>query len=90
MGFSCLTPPLPCLALQGFPTGITAVWAVAFHGGIAAMLGLYLLFWTQLNLATTLPLVGGLGLFIAFTGYKALSGLVDARGTVKAVEKKTN
>jgi oligosaccharyltransferase complex subunit delta (ribophorin II) len=44
------------------------LWVLLFHGGIAAMLGLYLLFWLQLNLAQTLPLALGLGLFTAGRG----------------------
>jgi oligosaccharyltransferase complex subunit delta (ribophorin II) len=36
-----------------------------FHGGIAAMLGLYLLFWVKLNLAQTAPLALLIGLFTA-------------------------
>jgi hypothetical protein len=64
-----------------------------FHGGIAAMLGLYLLFWVHLNLATTLPLALLLGLFIAGSGYKALGALSSARiAESKAMTsgKKTN
>lgn len=50
---------------QGLPTGASNLWVMLFHGGIAAMLGLYLLFWVKLNLAQTAPLALLLGLFIA-------------------------
>jgi hypothetical protein len=65
--------------LQGFPSGTAGLWALLFHGGIAAMLGLYLLFWLRLNLAQTLPLALGLACFMALTGYKALGALSAAR-----------
>ncbi|KAF8056103.1 nifk [Scenedesmus sp. PABB004] len=65
--------------VSGLPRGGGALWALLFHGGIAALLGLYLLFWLRLNLAATLPLAAGLGLFIAGTGWKALGALSDAR-----------
>lgn len=64
---------------QGLPSGAGTLWVLLFHGGIAALLGLYLLFWLRLNLASTLPLAIGLGLFIAGAGYKALGALSDAR-----------
>lgn len=79
--------------LKALPVGPASLWVLLFHGGIAALLGLYLLFWLRLNLATTLPLALGLGLFIAATGYKALGALSDARlAEAKAVSsgKKTN
>jgi hypothetical protein len=50
-----------------------------FHGGIAAQLGLYFLFWTQLNLVQTLPLAGAIGVFLVVTGFKALSGISAER-----------
>ena len=68
-------PPRP----QAFPSGTTGLFALLFHGGIAAQLGLYFLFWTQLNLVQTLPLALALGAFLAVTGYKALSGLAAER-----------
>jgi len=49
--------------------------------------------WVRLNLATTLPLALGLGLFVAGTGYKALGALSAARlADVKAIStgKKIN
>ena len=46
-----------------------------FHGSIAGMLGLYLMFWLKLNLAQTMPLAVGIGLLVTATGYKALSAL---------------
>ena len=41
---------------SAFPkTGIEWVYAIGFHGGIAALLVLYVLFWLKLNLLQTLP-----------------------------------
>ena len=67
------------LDLSGLPSGAGALWAAAFHGGIASLLLLYWLFWTRLDLATTLPLALALGAATAGAGYKALSALADAR-----------
>lgn len=53
------------LLLQGLPSGAASLWVLLFHGGIAAMLGLYFLFWIRLNLAQTIPMALGLGLFVA-------------------------
>ncbi len=86
------------MVLQGMPSGDNRLWVLLFHGSIAALLGLYLLFWLRLNLAQTLPLALLLGLVVAITGYKALSATASARlgsaGTAKgaaAVElKKVN
>lgn len=82
------------LNFQGFPSGPGALWAMLFHGGIGAILVLYWLFWTQLNLAQTLPTAAGLGLATAAVGYKALSALADARlqqeRSGATVAKKTN
>ena len=83
------------LNFQGFPSGPGALWAMLFHGGIASVLVLYWLFWTQLNLAQTLPPAVALGLATAAVGYKALSALADARLQQEraggaTVAKKTN
>lgn len=64
---------------KGFPANSSGFWSLLFHGGIGAMLALYLLFWLKLNLAQTLPLIAVLGLVTAFVGYKALSGLAELR-----------
>ena len=67
------------LSMAGLPSGAGTLYALLFHGGIAAQLALYWLFWTKLNLAQTLPAAGVIGLFTAASGYKALSALADAR-----------
>jgi len=59
---------------QGIPSG-GSLWVLLFHGSIAGMLGLYLMFWLKLNLAQTMPLAVGIGLLVTATGYKALSAL---------------
>ncbi|GFR49110.1 hypothetical protein Agub_g10906 [Astrephomene gubernaculifera] len=53
--------------------------SLLFHGGLAAMLVLYLVFWLRLNLVQTLPLAGALGLFVAVSGYLLLSALSAQR-----------
>ena len=63
--------------MQGLATAPLA--ALLFHGGIAAILGLYMLFWLKLNLAQTLPIAGLIGLFITISGFSTLSGLASQR-----------
>lgn len=68
------------LLLQGFPNdGSSFMSAVAFHGGIASILGLYTLFWLKLNLMQTLPILLVLGIFTTVAGYNALSRQAEAR-----------
>ncbi|KAL6762551.1 Oligosaccharyltransferase subunit Ribophorin II-domain-containing protein [Haematococcus lacustris] len=59
--------------------GLTALMALAFHGLLAAMLGLYLFFWLRWDLAHTLPAALALGALLALTGQQALMGLASAR-----------
>ena len=67
-------------AVQGFPnSGTSLIASVAFHGGLASVLGLYTLFWLKLNLIQTLPVLLFLGLFTAVAGYNALSRQAEAR-----------
>lgn len=70
---------------QGWPKdSTTALAALGFHGLIAAMLGLYLLFWTRWNLVQTLPVCLLLGAALVFVGHKALSGIASERLAAKA------
>lgn len=55
------------------------MWAFLFHGSVASVLILYLMFWLRLNLAETLPLAMVGGAVIALTGYHLLSRLANAR-----------
>ncbi len=66
--------------MQAWPRdGTTALSALAFHGLIAAMLGLYLIFWLRWNLVQTLPVALALGAALVAVGHKALSGLATER-----------
>lgn len=66
--------------MQGWPVdAATSLSCLLFHGGIAAMLGLYLIFWLQWNLAQTLPVALAIGVATALVGHQALSGLASAR-----------
>ena len=78
---SCLCVQQEGMAvLQGFPKdGAGRVAAMAFHGGIISIMGLYTLFWTKLNLMQTLPWLLTLGIFTTVAGYNALSHQADAR-----------
>ncbi|KAI3742684.1 hypothetical protein L1987_60377 [Smallanthus sonchifolius] len=71
--------------MKNFPTSmIPAAFAILFHGGIAAVLGLYGLFWLKLDLFTTLKTLGVLGLFLMFVGHRTLSHLASASAKVKS------
>ncbi|KAL3696369.1 hypothetical protein R1sor_010445 [Riccia sorocarpa] len=70
--------------LKYLPTsGLPLLSALGFHGGIAAILILYSLFWLKLNLFTTLNILGFLGMFTCVTGYLALSHLAEQSSKVK-------
>ena len=69
-----------CVISQGFPkAGAGRLAAMAFHGGIASILGLYTLFWVKLDLMQTLPWLLVLGIFTTMAGYNALSQQADSR-----------
>ena len=76
-----LLPTATCRSLhrhpraQGFPSGAGSLAAAGFHGGLAAICGLYLLFWLRLNLMQTLPLLAALGVATAACGGATLRGL---------------
>ncbi|PWA35715.1 Ribophorin II [Artemisia annua] len=56
---------------KNFPTSaVPATFAILFHGGIAAVLLLYVLFWLKLDLFTTLKTLGLLGIFLMFVGHR--------------------
>ena len=69
-----------CVMLQAFPkNGPSRLAAIAFHGGIVSILGLYTLFWLKINLIQTLPWLLVLGIFTIVAGYNALSQQADSR-----------
>lgn len=60
--------------LKGFPSGASFLPAAAFHAGLAAICALYLLFWLQLNLMQTVPILVALGAATAVFGRVTLQG----------------
>jgi oligosaccharyltransferase complex subunit delta (ribophorin II) len=71
--------------LKNLPSGgLPLAASVGFHGGIAMILGLYLMFWLKLNLFTTLQILGFLGLFTLVPGFHILSYLADHSAKVKS------
>ncbi len=59
--------------LQGLPSGGPAfLTTVAFHGGIAAILVLYFIFWVRLTLIDTLLPLLLLSIFTFYFGFLAL------------------
>jgi len=70
---------------KNFPTStIPATFAILFHGGIAAVLLLYVLFWLKLDLFTTLKALGVIGIFLMFVGHRTLSHLASAAAKLKS------
>lgn len=79
VGRSC-NPHPHSMHSQALPTGgAGALWAIGFHGGLAATLALLFLFWLRLTLMQLLPLLGGLGAFTAACGSRALAHAAAAR-----------
>ncbi|GJP75545.1 hypothetical protein CLOP_g5978 [Closterium sp. NIES-67] len=71
--------------LKAFPSsGVPLLSAMAFHGGIAALLLLYVAFWVQVNLFTTLKLIVLLAVLTAIPGHQLLSYLADAAPKAKS------
>nr|XP_043620547.1 dolichyl-diphosphooligosaccharide--protein glycosyltransferase subunit 2 isoform X2 [Erigeron canadensis] len=71
--------------LKNFPTSaVPATFAILFHGGIAAVLLLYVFFWLKLDLFTTLKTLGLLGIFLMFVGHNTLSHLASTSAKLKA------
>lgn len=78
-------PKLLSTNMRSFPTsGLPMLAALAFHGGIASILGLYILFWTKLNLFETLRFLGVLAIFLVIPGHYLLSYLADTSSKVKS------
>ncbi|KAK9055701.1 hypothetical protein SSX86_026786 [Deinandra increscens subsp. villosa] len=70
---------------KNFPTSaIPATFAILFHGGIAAVLVLYALFWLKLDLFTTLKSLGIIGIFLMFVGHRTLSHLASTSAKLKS------
>lgn len=70
---------------KNFPkSGLPAAFAILFHLGLAAVLGLYVLFWLKLNLFTTLKVLGFLGVFLVFVGHRTLSYLASTSAKLKS------
>jgi oligosaccharyltransferase complex subunit delta (ribophorin II) len=61
--------------LKRFPSGINGLFAMGFEGGIIAILLLFVLYWLQLNMFTTLGLLSLLAIPTIFFGQKTLSAL---------------
>ncbi|KAI3782962.1 hypothetical protein L2E82_13023 [Cichorium intybus] len=71
--------------LKNFPTSVfPATFAILFHGGIAAVLLLYVFFWLKLDLFTTLKALGVLGIFLMFVGHSTLSHLASTSAKIKS------
>lgn len=66
--------------IKNFPTsGSRFLSAVGFLSCIIAILGLYVLYWFQLNMIETLIYLGGLGVVTIFIGWRALRHRLEAR-----------
>ncbi|CAE6185183.1 unnamed protein product [Arabidopsis arenosa] len=71
--------------IKSFPSSTgSAISALLFHGGIGAVLLLYVLFWLKLDLFTTLKALSLLGVFLLFVGHRTLSQLAAASNKLKS------
>ncbi|CAH8368285.1 unnamed protein product [Eruca vesicaria subsp. sativa] len=71
--------------IKSFPSSVgAATSALLFHGGIGAVLLLYVLFWIKLDLFTTLKALSMLGVFLLFVGHSTLSQLASASNKLKS------
>ncbi|CAN8325454.1 unnamed protein product [Cochlearia groenlandica] len=71
--------------IKSFPSSVgPATSALLFHGGIGAVLLLYVLFWLKLDLFTTLKALSLLGVFLLFVGHRTLSNLASASNKLKS------
>ncbi|KAK9287577.1 hypothetical protein L1049_015998 [Liquidambar formosana] len=71
--------------LKNFPrSAAPATFAILFHGGIAGVLLLYVLFWLKLDLFTTLKTLGFLGVFLIFVGHRILAHLASTSAKLKS------
>ncbi|KAG7542064.1 Dolichyl-diphosphooligosaccharide--protein glycosyltransferase subunit Swp1 [Arabidopsis thaliana x Arabidopsis arenosa] len=71
--------------IKSFPSSTgSAISALLFHGGIGAVLLLYVLFWLKLDLFTSLKALSLLGVFLLFVGHRTLSQLAAASNKLKS------
>ncbi|KAG2249093.1 hypothetical protein Bca52824_088721 [Brassica carinata] len=71
--------------IKSFPSSVgAATSALLFHGGIGAVLLLYVLFWVKLDLFTTLKALSLLGVFLLFVGHRTLSHLAATSNKLKS------
>ncbi|CAN8231185.1 unnamed protein product [Cochlearia groenlandica] len=71
--------------IKSFPSSVgPATSALLFHGGIGAVLLLYVLFWLKLDLFTTLKALSFLGAFLLFVGHSTLSHLASTSNKLKS------
>lgn len=70
--------------MQGIPTnGPAFLTTVVFHGGVAAILVLYFIFWVRLTLIDTLLPLFLLSLFTFYFGFLALRRLAKVEFGLK-------
>ncbi|KAF0733533.1 hypothetical protein Ae201684P_005635 [Aphanomyces euteiches] len=68
--------------LSKFPSGLGAVWSIAFLATIAATIGLFTLYWLQLTMFSTLYYLAGLAPLTFLCGHYALRSLVVVKSKV--------
>lgn len=54
------------------PSAMGMIWAVCFLSSLGCILSLFVLFWYNLTMSTTMQYLSGLSFFTLFTGHKAL------------------
>ncbi|KAL6044146.1 Dolichyl-diphosphooligosaccharide--protein glycosyltransferase subunit 2 [Balamuthia mandrillaris] len=61
--------------LRNFPSGVSSVYALGFQGCLAALVGLFALYWLYLNMLQTLGYLALLAVPTIFFGNRALAAL---------------
>mmetsp|Transcript_12246 Transcript_12246/g.39183 ORF Transcript_12246/g.39183 Transcript_12246/m.39183 type:complete len:675 (-) Transcript_12246:37-2061(-) len=72
--------------LNGFPGGLGFIWALGFHGGLAAILALFVVYWLRLDMFTTLGGALLLGALTAIFGHRSLRATAAKEARAKAAK----
>ncbi|KAK6760070.1 hypothetical protein RB195_021548 [Necator americanus] len=80
----CLAPLLLLLILwlrigMNFGNMPVSIWTLFFHLGLAALFGLYFVFWLRLNMFDTLKYLAGISAFTYLAGNRVLRAIAEKR-----------
>ncbi|KHJ97886.1 ribophorin II [Oesophagostomum dentatum] len=80
----CLAPLLLLIVLWlriglNFSNMPASLWTLLFHFGLAALFGLYFVFWLKLNMFETLKYLAGIAAFTFLAGNRVLRAIAEKR-----------